>query len=264
MVAEALTRLVETFLTTLHDATDDELEQARALSSMVVVRVLILLSLSLNNLAWVETSATLASVARVLTPSPVDGSALATNGSTSQMTNKSSCEEPSSPSADAKAVYWTTFAVQAAVFLCGSYLIIWRFAQKAAVAEQVQASEMAKKKQLRFEQRFRSVAISNVLSSLAGVVVLSFKLALVASFPSAAAILACIFVAAGAGSATVIDCASEGACARTRAAQKRWTRIAGARAPPYILNLSSALHSLSQLVFSSSQSLSTQKLRVPH
>jgi hypothetical protein len=88
------------------------------------------------------------------------------------------------------------------------------------------AAESSALRRVQYEAKLRSIGVSNVLSSLACVAVSALKSALHFSLPTSAWALAASFLVTGAASATLLDCLSAEACAKSTAAKKRCARIA--------------------------------------
>lgn len=215
------------------DATDDEVEAMCALTSLVVARILILISISLNNLSWASTSATLYAAAQAISfEQPSSGAPSNATADSNSIANATEvdCSQAALSDSSPMSIFWITFAVQLTIFMLGSYWIIRRFSLCAEATAKQTLAEKAKR--FKFEQKFRSVALSNVLSSAAGVVVFSLKLAVLASFPVAdfpvaAMWLALLFLAAGSTSAAFVDHVCDLApWATSAASQRRWARIA--------------------------------------
>ncbi len=220
--------------TSIQDITVNEVERARMYTSLLAARVFIVISISLNFLAWSSTTALLAAGSQAISTEPPLEAA----------PNASACARADeADDSSALYLYWGAFALQACLTVPLAYWVLWRFARCAERAHSSEARaaadgsngqeqvEAKRGKAARFEAKFRSVAVSNVLSSLACVLVSSLQLAFVFTFPSSAAVLAASFTAVGAGSATLLDVSCSAGHRSPTSVPAAEQRCAGHRSP---------------------------------
>jgi hypothetical protein len=220
----------------------EEAERVRAFSSVLLFRILVLFSSSCTYLSWASTFAATKAATLAITDLLVNTSVIDrwSAGGVAQA-NASICTALDEfvrvhhVRRSHAGIAWAVAAVHFLVFVLISTFVIWRFSSaltKAASAPN--SGEGSKEQRSRaLEAKFRSVGVSNVLSSLAGVVVLALRAALLSSFPSTAAAwqFALVILFIGAGSATALDVmghAQAKVCCPTNTdgQRKRCTKIA--------------------------------------